>query len=212
MNKKVCIENALGFRLSFYIFKGDESYLKKEIEGHFKDKEISIVYIDGDELDAENTRELITKLSVQYSQKKVFVISHFENVSQQVQNMLLKIIEELGEHKVLIALCNESDGILDTILSRSYYAYAPHDEKNDKSDFRLPIESNTLSAFRQLSQSLDDANLKQLVTSDLEDRACHLIVNHVLAYFDKTEANCNKELCLDLLIYRILEDKWTQKL
>ena len=212
MNRKISIKDALKSRLSFYIFKGEELYLKNEIEDFFKEKEISIVYLDGNELDTANIKELVTKLSIKYAQQRVFVISNFESVSVQVQNMLLKIIEDLGEHKTLIALCKKSDGILDTIISRAYYLYIPNSEIETSVGFVLPEEKDILSDYKLLSAALNEEALSFIEGLDLEYNSNKTVVNHTLEYFNRINANCNGELCLDLLIYKVLEDKWIQKL
>lgn len=210
------IKIALDANLSFYLFKGDPSLILKEIQIFFKETEAYISYLEGEEFSVENTKALVSKLNVQSSNLQVFLIKNFDSISIQSQNILLKIIENLGENKILIGICKDFDSILDTIMSRAYYLYTSTKEAemdleaNPSKDILKKIELNqigTFNAYRELSKHLDSNSVKDILDQEEVSFQRLSFINNALHYFKRIEANCNNELCLDLLIYRTLEEK-----
>lgn len=206
MSNRISIKDALKSNLSFYIFKGNQNDMIGEIESYFDSEDVLLNLLDGDDLDVDDIRLLIAKLNIKYSNQRVFIISNFENVTVQIQNMLLKIIEELGENKTLIALCQKSDGILDTILSRSFYLFVPNEIANKTDRFVLPM-GNGVKDLTCLYSRLNDDTLDTVFMLYRDNNLKISFVEHTLEYFNRIKANCNKDLCLDLLIYKTMEDK-----
>lgn len=216
MNSEDKIKIALRSASQFFIIEGDQEKNLNYIE-HFYDQENkALSLIDSSVLNAENSRIFVSELSKKSVAHEVYIIKDFHNIEIIPQNILLKSLETMVENKIVIALCDHTSGLLDTVVSRAYHLYAPAAEtkKFDSVDdgFIFSGLNNTqrMNLFsKQFGEDnilIYDYSLGQSVFG--EDHQKKLKINkYVLEYFKRIEANCNKDLSADLLIYKILEDK-----
>jgi len=78
-----------------------------------KEKESSFIKID-------KIREIIYQASLKpyESGKKIFIITEAEDMNEESQNALLKILEEPRENQIFILTTSRASGILPTVISR----------------------------------------------------------------------------------------------
>ncbi len=209
MNKISSITKALDADLSFYLFKGSELDTINLVSDYYKRKNINTSILNGSDLSAENAKDLVGILNVQSPEKLILFISSFDMISIQSQNILLKILENLGDNKTLIGICQDSDSILDTVRSRAYYLHIAEEEGiQEKTDFFSTIGSkNNLEGYKELRSIMDENLINNMMDSKNFDLSNIAMIKNADEYLKRTAANCNKELCLDLLIYKILEGR-----
>ena len=97
MNKISSITKALDADLSFYLFKGSELDTINLVSDYYKRKNINTSILNGSDLSAENAKDLVGILNVQSPEKLILIIRNFDMISIQSQNILLKILENLGD-------------------------------------------------------------------------------------------------------------------
>jgi DNA polymerase-3 subunit delta' len=130
-----------------YLFKGDKGTGKKGISlvfaksffcnekvdmepcGKCKDckridsgnhPDVHVISPDGHSIKIDQIRRLqkeFAYLGVE-SRKKVYILEHAEKMTNQAANSLLKFLEEPGQHTLAILLTEQSQFLLDTIISR----------------------------------------------------------------------------------------------
>ena len=105
----------------------------------------------------EESRLILKRLSLKsYSGKyKIMIIWLPEKMNTQAANKLLKILEEPPEHTVFFLICNNSEGMLPTILSRTQIIRFPALKVSEVSNFltnRYHIEASIAESAATLSQ------------------------------------------------------------
>jgi DNA polymerase-3 subunit delta' len=105
----------------------------------------------------EESRLILKRLSLKsYSGKyKIMIIWMPEKMNTQAANKLLKILEEPPEQTVFFLICNNSEGMLPTILSRTQIIRFPALKVSEVSDFltnRFHIEASIAESAATLSQ------------------------------------------------------------
>lgn len=105
----------------------------------------------------EESRLILKRLSLKsYSGKyKIMIIWLPEKMNTQAANKLLKILEEPPEQTVFFLICNNSEGILPTILSRTQIVRFPALSVSEVSNFlanRFHIETAVAESAATLSQ------------------------------------------------------------
>ncbi len=105
----------------------------------------------------EESRLILKRLSLKsYSGKyKIMIIWLPEKMNTQAANKLLKILEEPPEQTVFFLICNNSEGMLPTILSRTQIIRFPALKVSEVSDFltnRFHIEASIAESAATLSQ------------------------------------------------------------
>ncbi len=206
------IADIFGSQSHFYLLEGQREILATEIEEYFsQNSSCSFFKIEGAEFKADHARELVAELLKKSFELDIFLFYDFEQIDPIAQNILLKSLEELGENKIIIAICNSVSGILDTIVSRAYHEFFQERTDSDEVELGRAFEkkSDKLKYYFELLeqkepsqwyQTLSDADtLKNILD---QTKANQLI----LKYAKSIEANVNKDLCTDLLIYKLLEE------
>ncbi|MCC7454807.1 MAG: DNA polymerase III subunit delta' [Crocinitomix sp.] len=105
----------------------------------------------------EESKLILKRLSLKsYSGKyKIMIIWLPEKMNTQAANKLLKILEEPPEQTVFFLICNNSEGILPTILSRTQIVRFPALSVSEVSNFlanRFHIETAVAESAATLSQ------------------------------------------------------------
>lgn len=105
----------------------------------------------------EESRLILKRLSLKsYSGKyKIMIIWMPEKMNTQAANKLLKILEEPPEQTVFFLICNNSEGMLPTILSRTQIIRFPALKVSEVSNFltnRYHIEASIAESAATLSQ------------------------------------------------------------
>lgn len=216
MDSKNKIITALNSKSHFFIMEGDVEYVLNEIELYYSTKEVSLSYIDSENLGADNTRMFVSELLKKSStEDTIYIIKDFQNVEFISQNILLKSLETLHAGKRIIVICEHTSGILDTILSRAYHLYILNESGSAKSNIREFIDGNrdSLDKLKFLFDLFSEnselvSNIRTMSMDDfIQNKKNYRILNYILEYFKRIEGNCNKDLCADLLIYKMMEDK-----
>ena len=126
----------------------------------------------------DESRSIMKKLSLKsYSDKyKIMIIWLPEKMNAQAANKLLKILEEPPEKTIFLLLCDNSESILPTILSRSQIINVPTlkiDEIKDYLKDRYKVDDEVAHTVANLSQG----NMVEAINAVQGDEAHH-------AYFD----------------------------
>lgn len=154
---------ATSLLISYYVIANlkDIPNLKKQI--------LSIVYpnlyiIDkpGSILkeDIITLQEEFTKTSI-YDTKRVFIINHFDSITQQAANMLLKFLEEpINVNTVGFLLTDNIDKVLKTIVSRAQVINIPTPSKAELLKELEPLETSQIvkEVLVSLTSNIDLAN------------------------------------------------------
>lgn len=119
-------KKALG---QFYIFEGNDKEkvisfayeLSSKILGSDNLQNVSdFISIEKKDANMEKIREIIRNSHiVPYKDKKIFLFEDGENLSEKVQNALLKTLEEPSKFSLFIIIIQNSSILLDTIISRA---------------------------------------------------------------------------------------------
>lgn len=213
MNDRLKI--ALDSKSQFFIFEGNVENIINEVESFYKDKKSRISNIDGNTLNAENSRLFVTELGKKSGTLDVYIISNFEKIEMISQNILLKSLETVKENKVILAVCETTSNLLDTVLSRAYYVFIPDVVGlSTENNFDFMSENiGTTQKIKKFYELLDENNIIKnsydiTGVGNKENLGLKIRKNMLFLEYDKRiNANCNKDLCADLLIYKMLEDR-----
>ncbi len=143
-NQKTFLGNALSAKKysHAYLFSGPDQIGKKALAIEFANKILGaenqkfnpdLIVIDEEKLKIEQVRNLINDLSLRPYQSayKIAIIDHFENVTEEASNSILKTLEEPSSTTILILIANNKQCILPTIVSRCQvvnFSRLPNDE------------------------------------------------------------------------------------
>lgn len=210
MNLKNKLDHALRSNAHFFLLEGNEQESLGIVREYFSATH-QISMLDAAELKVENARNLVLELAKKSLSHELFIITHFEMMSEASQNILLKSLEEMVGEKMIFGLCSHTFGILDTVISRAYHIFVPanDDKASGSSTF---YDKTKLEKIAYFSSCLDENNVLEY-TVFMEKIAGQAVsatqlraYRQFVEYHQRIEANCNKELCADLLLYQLLEE------
>lgn len=229
MQNNRIFELMLSSNSSFFLIEADynqiESALievlsiKYKIEDFYNHVDVRI--FDSKELQITDVKQVIFEMGLRpFFDKKIVIFKNFEKIGELSQNAMLKSIEELPKDTIIISVCNDTIGILDTIKSRAYSVYLNREfeesknnslknlpkqdilklfeDKLEKNDILNILENLMISEYFYLRKNLEQNEyFKDIIDINNKLKKCYNYIN----------SNCNRNLCLDLLLYRILEEK-----
>lgn len=229
MNNNRVLELMLNSNSSFFLIEADynqiESMLVEVLSNKYKIEDfynhVDVRVFDSKELQIADVKQIIFEMGLRpFFNKKIIIFKNFEKVGELSQNAMLKSIEELPKDTLIISVCNDTMGILDTIKSRAYSIYLnrefkEHENKSlenfskqeilkifedklEKNDILNILEKLMISEYYFMKEALDEQKyFKNIVNINDKLNKCYNYIN----------SNCNRNLCTDLLMYRILEEK-----
>ena len=113
---------------------------------------IHTIVKDGQGLKIEQIREIITLLRSADSQSRLIVVYDFETASDEVQNALLKTLEECPEATQIVLFSADDSSILPTILSRSKLIYLTTVKTSKvKKEFNIESLKDMLAAIETVT-------------------------------------------------------------
>lgn len=230
MKNNRVFELMLDSNSSFFLIEANydkiESALIKALSEKYEIKDfynnIDVRIFDSKEMQIADIKELIFEIGLKpFFNKKIIIFKNFEKIGEISQNAMLKSIEELSNDTIIIAICNDTIGILDTIKSRAYSIYL-NKEINNVYDYNLDTLSKQelLKMFENKLEKTDILDmLENLMDSEyvflktaIEDEQYFKNIIDINTKINKCynyiNSNCNRNLAIDLLLYRILEEKW----
>lgn len=229
MKNNRVFELMLDSNSSFFLIEANydkiESTLVKALSEKYEIKDfynnIDIRVFDSKDMQIADIKELIFEIGLKpFFNKKIIIFKNFEKIGEISQNAMLKSIEELSNDTIIIAICNDTIGILDTIKSRAYSIYLNKEINNvydynldtlskqellkmfenklEKSDILDMLENLMDSEYVFLKTAIEDEQyFKNIIDINTKINKCYNYIN----------SNCNRNLAIDLLLYRILEEK-----
>lgn len=229
MKNNRVFELMLDSNSSFFLIEANydkiESALVKALSEKYEIKDfynnIDIRVFDSKYMQIADIKELIFEIGLKpFFNKKIIIFKNFEKIGEISQNAMLKSIEELSNDTIIIAICNDTIGILDTIKSRAYSIYL-NKEINNVYDYNLDTLSKQelLKMFENKLEKTDILDmLENLMDSEyvflktaIEDEQYFKNIIDINTKINKCynyiNSNCNRNLAIDLLLYRILEEK-----
>lgn len=229
MKNNRVFELMLDSNSSFFLIEANydkiESALVKALSEKYEIKDfynnIDVRIFDSKEMQIADIKELIFEIGLKpFFNKKIIIFKNFEKIGEISQNAMLKSIEELSNDTIIIAICNDTIGILDTIKSRAYSIYL-NKEINNVYDYNLDTLSKQelLKMFENKLEKTDILDmLENLMDSEyvflktaIEDEQYFKNIIDINTKINKCynyiNSNCNRNLAIDLLLYRILEEK-----
>lgn len=229
MKNNRVFELMLDSNSSFFLIEANydkiESALIKALSEKYEIKDfynnIDVRIFDSKEMQIADIKELIFEIGLKpFFNKKIIIFKNFEKIGEISQNAMLKSIEELSNDTIIIAICNDTIGILDTIKSRAYSIYL-NKEINNVYDYNLDTLSKQelLKMFENKLEKTDILDmLENLMDSEyvflktaIEDEQYFKNIIDINTKINKCynyiNSNCNRNLAIDLLLYRILEEK-----
>lgn len=126
----------------------------------------------------DESRSILKKLSLKsFSGKyKIMIIWLPERMNAQASNKMLKLLEEPPEHTLFLLLCDNSESILPTIISRTQSLKIPALKVNDVAVY-LNKKNGVDKAVAHTIASLSQGNLVEALKAAQGDKAQH-------TYFD----------------------------
>lgn len=229
MKNNKAFEIMLDSNSSFFLIESDFKTIESELVGSLSRKfkiddfynNIDVRTFDSKELQISDIKQIVFEMGLKpFFNKKIIIFKNFEKIGELAQNAMLKSIEELPSDTIIIAICNDTIGILDTIKSRAYSIYLNREsdikegksltsfstqeilkifeDKLEKNDILSILEGLMASEYVFMKDAVkSDKNFKDIVNINTKLNKCYNYIN----------SNCNRNLCTDLLLYRILEEK-----
>lgn len=229
MKNNKAFEIMLDSNASFFLIESDFETIEGELVGSLSRKfkiddfynNIDVRIFDSKELQISDIKQIVFEMGLKpFFNKKIIIFKNFEKVGELAQNAMLKSIEELPSDTIIISICNDTIGILDTIKSRAYSIYLNRElsakeskslrslstqeilkifeDKLEKNDILEILENFMASEFILMKDAVNNnKNVKDIININTKLNKCYNYIN----------SNCNRNLCTDLLLYRILEEK-----
>lgn len=91
------------------------------------------------EYSMEEIRDILKLFYIQSPQKRLFIFNRFENASWEVQNMLLKLLEEQIDLNIIILITSNVHILLPTIRSRAKTITIRNTSTIAKSQTEIPV-------------------------------------------------------------------------
>ncbi|MGL5256835.1 MAG: hypothetical protein ACRC76_07330 [Proteocatella sp.] len=229
MKNNKAFEIMLDSNASFFLIESDFETIEGELVSSLSRKfkiddfynNIDVRIFDSKELQISDIKQIVFEMGLKpFFNKKIIIFKNFEKVGELAQNAMLKSIEELPSDTIIISICNDTIGILDTIKSRAYSIYLNRElsakeskslrslstqeilkifeDKLEKNDILEILENFMASEFILMKDAVNNnKNVKDIININTKLNKCYNYIN----------SNCNRNLCTDLLLYRILEEK-----
>lgn len=125
-----------------------------------------LIILDGKLSKSQIDDMILESLSLPFEAKnKIYIINHFENMSVEGQNAILKTLEEPPEHLVIILVTSNISKLLPTIISRSRVLSI---NSVRASDLRSFVESKGFKSQAELISNISNGSIKE-VTNYLEN-------------------------------------------
>lgn len=125
-----------------------------------------LIILDGKLSKSQIDDMILESLSLPFEAKnKIYIINHFENMSIEGQNAILKTLEEPPEHLIIILVTSNISKLLPTIISRSRVLSI---NSVRASDLRSFVESKGFKSQAELISNISNGSIKE-VTNYLEN-------------------------------------------
>lgn len=133
------------------------SCINCEKTNHQNNCDISIYPKDNKQVLVDDINYIINENYIKPTEMpyKIFIINSFENLRTDVQNKLLKTLEEPSGSSIFIITTSNEFGVLPTILSRAKKIYEHQIDKNNLLEY---IKSNYPNAKNNYEKIIDIAN------------------------------------------------------
>ena len=136
------------------------------IEGIDEYEHPDLLVLDGKLSKSQVDDMILESLSLPYEAKnKIYIINHFEDLSIEGQNAILKTLEEPPEYLIIILVTSNISKLLPTIISRSRVLSI---NSVATSDLRSFIESKGFKSQSELISNISNGSIKE-VTNYLEN-------------------------------------------
>lgn len=136
------------------------------IEGIDEYEHPDLLVLDGKLSKSQVDDMILESLSLPYEAKnKIYIINHFEDLSIEGQNAILKTLEEPPEYLIIILVTSNISKLLPTIISRSRVLSI---SSVATSDLRSFIESKGFKSQAELISNISNGSIKE-VTNYLEN-------------------------------------------
>ena len=220
---------------SFFLIENDGSIYeslksclseKYNIEDFENDMDVRVY--ESQNLQIADIKRIIFEIGLRpYRATKLIIFKNFEKSGELAQNALLKSIEELPHDTRIFSICSSTVNILDTIRSRAYYIYTVSTDNEietyvQNGDIEIIREISEDYIFKIMESSMEKDDILELLKrsmSSMNDSIRKSLSNDMYMAemirrtnwmqecYNYISANCNKNLCIDLLMYKILEEK-----
>ena len=125
-----------------------------------------LIILDGKLSKSQIDDMILESLSLPFEAKnKIYIINHFDNMSVEGQNAILKTLEEPPEHLIIILVTSNISKLLPTIISRSRVLSI---NSVRASDLRSFVESKGFKSQAELISNISNGSIKE-VTNYLEN-------------------------------------------
>ena len=192
------------------------------------ENDMDVRIYESQNLQISDIKRIIFEIGLRpYGDAKLIIFRNFEKVGELSQNALLKSIEELPDDTRIFSICSSTVNILDTIRSRAYYLYTGNAanvsetymqytdsgkirEISEDDIFKIMESSmekdDVLELLKSSMSSMNDS-IRTSLSNDMYMAGLIRRMNWMQECYNYISANCNKNLCIDLLMYKILEEK-----
>ena len=147
-----------------------------------------LIYVDGKsksikKQDILSIQERFSKTKLERKGKKVYLLDGVENATKEALNALLKFLEEPDSDTLAILICDHSDRLLETIVSRTqiipFYKQNSHDLWEKLKEEMEPLEAYLLS-----NMSANDKQAMERYETD-EFQHAYYLFSHFLEEYEK---------------------------
>ncbi len=182
--------------------KNKNKFLKEYIDNK-RIKNSNIILFD-QKIKISDVRLLkkVLSLKERFGEKRLIVLS--DNITHEAQNTLLKILEELPENTDVIITCEKTDGLLPTVLSRSFIVnlQQPELESHEFPDFYYLI--NKLIDPKEQEKIYFAMLLAEKISLSQNDKEIENFIHFLRKLLIENTSNKNKDKFLQNTIFSIL--------
>lgn len=163
---------------------------------------IDLILVDGSNLSVKELRSVLARASQSpLGERRLLAITSVEQLSEVMQNTLLKILEEPPKHLTIVLQTSLQERLLPTVRSRLSVINGLDQEKLEK--LEVPRLSD-LAGFKDratLKRALD--GIRQDLRSQIngnDPKAILANLNQIERAQNRLSQNCNQKLVLDSLL------------
>lgn len=151
-----------------------------------------LIYVDGKtksikKSDIMDIQERFSKTRLESIGKKVYILDGVENATKEALNSLLKFLEEPESDTLAILLCEHSDRLLETIVSRCQLIPFYKQEKQSLQE-ELRVDMDALEAYIISGMCANQAQGKEVFETDEFQHAFYLF-NEFIARYQNRKAS-----------------------
>jgi len=196
-----------------------EKYLEEFINTrHIRSSNVYRFIPEKSELSMEEVRNILKLFSIRFTTDRVFIFYRFEHTSWEVQNMLLKVLEEKRDSHFIFLITSNLYSLLSTIRSRAKtVTIAPENNPSHNKSITPPLlcfltnksAQNPLFHEQLVNLKKDDALIyfddfiyyfSQRLKEKRSDMFCE-ILKHIFYIKNKVDRNnLNVSLAMDNLL------------